>query len=85
MDLLLRAAAGNFRLLPCQLPYPPFEGDANGAGGADGVEATTDGGSVWAPQLATPEPVEELSFADAEHGWSLTTDELLSTSDGGHT
>ena len=54
-------------------------------GGADGVEATTDGGSAWAPQLATPEPVEELSFADAEHGWSLTTDELLSTSDGGHT
>ena len=52
-------------------------------GGADGVEATTDGGTNWASQLSTPEPVEELSFADAEHGWALTTDELFSTSDGG--
>ncbi|HMK97443.1 MAG TPA: hypothetical protein VK425_07845, partial [Acidimicrobiales bacterium] len=52
-------------------------------GGADGVAATTDAGAAWAPQLATPEPVEELSFADAEHGWALTADELFATSDGG--
>ncbi len=51
--------------------------------GADGVEATTDGGGTWRPQLATPAPVEELSFSGAEHGWALTADQLFATSDGG--
>ncbi len=52
-------------------------------GGADGVAATTTGGSAWTDQLVTPGPVQELSFADAEHGWVLTPDELFATSDGG--
>jgi photosystem II stability/assembly factor-like uncharacterized protein len=53
-------------------------------GGADGIEATSDGGKTWAPQLATAAPVEQLSFADDDDGWALTADELFSTSDGGH-
>ena len=52
-------------------------------GGADGVAATTDGGSAWTAQLATSAPVEELSFSDATHGWALTPDELFATSDAG--
>jgi hypothetical protein len=53
------------------------------AGGADGVEATTDGGTHWAAQLTTSSPVEELSFADAAQGWALTADRLAATYDGG--
>jgi len=52
-------------------------------GGADGVEASTNGGESWARQLATAAPVEQLSFADADHGWALTADQLFATSDGG--
>ena len=52
-------------------------------GGAEGVAATTTGGSAWTDQLATPEPVQELSFAGTERGWALTPDELFATSDGG--
>ncbi|HTT89755.1 MAG TPA: hypothetical protein VMF65_09380, partial [Acidimicrobiales bacterium] len=52
-------------------------------GGADGIAATTDGGTTWTAQLATAEPVEQISFADADHGWALTPDELFATSDGG--
>jgi len=52
-------------------------------GGAGGVEASTDGGTTWVPQLVTEAPVEELSFADADYGWALTADQLFATADGG--
>jgi len=49
---------------------------------------TTDGGKSW-EAVNTPLPVEDVSFADAEHGWALfpgTIDKaprLLYTADGG--
>ncbi|HUC15550.1 MAG TPA: hypothetical protein VMS00_13955 [Acidimicrobiales bacterium] len=52
-------------------------------GGADGVEATANGGMTWTAQLQTTSPVQELSFVDAQHGWALTADQLFATADGG--
>jgi len=52
-------------------------------GGADGIEATTNGGTTWTAQLQTTLPVQELSFVDVQHGWALTADQLFATADGG--
>ena len=52
-------------------------------GGADGIEATTNGGTTWTAQIQTTSPVQELSFVDAQHGWALTADQLFATADGG--
>jgi photosystem II stability/assembly factor-like uncharacterized protein len=98
-DAGLRTTDGGLSWAAVRFAVPSFLGDVTAdtpfgavafvnsedgwVGGADGVEATTDGGKVWSAQLSTPEPVEALSFADSKHGWALTPDQLLATSDGG--
>jgi photosystem II stability/assembly factor-like uncharacterized protein len=53
--------------------------------------ATSDGGQSWTKLPPTPQPIEELSFVDANNGWAIgpsnatTPSPVLHTTDGGHT
>lgn len=61
----------------------PATGWMVGAGGE--VLATTDGGHRWSQIYGVGSSVTAVQFLDQQHGWALTADGLLRTTDGGLT
>lgn len=63
-----------------------LDGQLGWAGGKGGwVQKTVDGGATWTRLTAVTGEVVKIAFADADHGWILTTAGLSGTSDGGKT
>jgi photosystem II stability/assembly factor-like uncharacterized protein len=58
---------------------------------ADSCSRTPDGGSTWQPAVIFPQTyqnntanVAELQFTDAQHGWFMGSNNIVTTSDGGN-
>ena len=63
-----------------------LDGQLGWAGGKAGwVQKTADGGATWTRLTPVTGEVVKIAFADADHGWVLTTAGLSGTSDGGKT
>jgi len=59
----------------------------DGSTWGDVIAATTDGGSTWTLQTASPTmaPLAAVDFPSTTHGWAVGEYGILATSDGGYT
>jgi photosystem II stability/assembly factor-like uncharacterized protein len=65
-----------------------FINDREGWASGDGILHTSGGGETWEYQRIRTQGdnyLDEITFTDRKHGWTIGTDGALRTTDGGET